>query len=120
MCRIMDFINSEEIQDGIVDSNQAFSQYIYVIHIFLMYLRCLFQHLACMPFTGEGILVKDGTFSWEKDSGPILKNIDFSVDKGKLVAVVGKLGSGKSSLISAILGEMYKDEGHVNVNVSPC
>ena len=30
------------------------------------------------------------------------------VKKGELIAVVGKIGSGKSSLLSAILGEMQK------------
>ena len=34
------------------------------------------------------------------------------------MAVVGKVGSGKSSLISALLGEMELVEGHVNVRVS--
>ena len=32
--------------------------------------------------------------------------------------VIGKVGSGKSSLISAILGEMHKFKGNVNVNGS--
>jgi ABC-type transporter Mla maintaining outer membrane lipid asymmetry ATPase subunit MlaF len=45
-------------------------------------------------------------------------SIDMTVPKGSLVAVVGTVGSGKSSLLSAILGEMIKDTGDVNVNVS--
>ncbi|RWR99103.1 ABC transporter: ATP-binding protein-like protein, partial [Leptotrombidium deliense] len=36
--------------------------------------------------------------------------------KGGLVAVVGNVGSGKSSLLSAILGEMNCIAGRVNVN----
>ena len=36
------------------------------------------------------------------------------------MAVVGAVGSGKSSLIQAILGEMDVIEGCVNVNVSTC
>jgi ABC-type branched-subunit amino acid transport system ATPase component len=43
--------------------------------------------------------------------------IDLEVPKGKLVAVVGQVGSGKSSLLSAILGEMEKLEGRVVVQV---
>jgi ABC-type Mn2+/Zn2+ transport system ATPase subunit len=42
------------------------------------------------------------------------------VPKGSLVAVVGSVGAGKSSLISAILGEMEKLTGKVNVDVSTC
>jgi ABC-type Mn2+/Zn2+ transport system ATPase subunit len=39
------------------------------------------------------------------------------ISEGKLVAVVGTVGSGKSSLISAFLGEMEKLQGKVNVKV---
>lgn len=38
------------------------------------------------------------------------------VNKGKFVAVVGSVGAGKSSIISAILGEMDRMSGHVNTN----
>ena len=37
---------------------------------------------------------------------------------GELVAVVGQVGSGKSSLAAALLGEMFKVHGDVNINVS--
>ena len=45
-------------------------------------------------------------------------SIDLNAERGSLVAVVGQVGAGKSSLISAILGEMEKLDGTVNVNVS--
>ena len=35
-----------------------------------------------------------------------LKNISCSIERGSLVAIIGSVGSGKSSLLSAILGEM--------------
>ena len=47
-----------------------------------------------------------------------LYSINLKVPEGSLVAVVGQVGSGKSSLISALLGEMELMEGHVNVRVS--
>lgn len=40
------------------------------------------------------------------------------IPEGSLVAVVGHVGSGKSSLLSALLGEMDKLEGSVAVKVS--
>lgn len=40
-----------------------------------------------------------------------------SIPDGSLVAVVGHVGSGKSSLLSALLGEMEKIEGSVAVKV---
>jgi ABC-type multidrug transport system fused ATPase/permease subunit len=51
-----------------------------------------------------------------------LMNISFQVPKGKLVAIVGSVGSGKSSLLSALLGEMHLLGGKINVvgDISYC
>ena len=43
--------------------------------------------------------------------------ISLSVPDGSLVAVVGQVGAGKSSLISAMLGEMDKLQGSINLTV---
>lgn len=43
---------------------------------------------------------------------------NIKVKTGKLVAIVGKVGSGKSSFLSAILGEMNKLTGHINISGS--
>ncbi|NXH19318.1 MRP1 protein, partial [Bucco capensis] len=53
------------------------------------------------------------SFRWEKNGLPVLKNMSVSIPEGCLVAVVGQVGSGKSSFLSAILGEMEKLEGTV-------
>lgn len=45
-------------------------------------------------------------------------SINLKIKDGELLAVVGQVGAGKSSLMSALLGEMEKLEGHVNVRVS--
>jgi ABC-type branched-subunit amino acid transport system ATPase component len=37
------------------------------------------------------------------------------VHKGELVCVVGRVGSGKSSLVQALLGEMERQSGSVAV-----
>ncbi|EYC24578.1 hypothetical protein Y032_0013g1981 [Ancylostoma ceylanicum] len=64
----------------------------------------------------EALKIEDGTFTWENTEGDeTLKNINLSVKRGQLVAIVGKVGSGKSSLLQAILGEMNKVSGSVNV-----
>ncbi|KAJ8905437.1 hypothetical protein NDN08_001944 [Rhodosorus marinus] len=47
-----------------------------------------------------------------------LKNINFTVEPGEFVAIVGAVGSGKSSLVSAMLGEISKLKGSVNVRGS--
>ncbi|XP_077495367.1 ATP-binding cassette sub-family C member 3-like isoform X2 [Amblyomma americanum] len=42
-----------------------------------------------------------------------LVNISLDIEPGSLVGVVGFVGSGKSSLLAAILGDMHLIEGHV-------
>uniref|UniRef100_A0A8C2GPP5 Multidrug resistance-associated protein 1 n=1 Tax=Cyprinus carpio TaxID=7962 RepID=A0A8C2GPP5_CYPCA len=44
--------------------------------------------------------------------------INVRVPEGAFVAVVGHVGSGKSSLLSALLGEMQKQEGSVSIKAS--
>ncbi|CAN4113551.1 unnamed protein product [Withania somnifera] len=60
--------------------------------------------------------VKAGIFSWEDDGVQIvLKDINVEVRKGELAAIVGMVGSGKSSLLASMLGELHKLSGEVRV-----
>ena len=43
--------------------------------------------------------------------------VNFEVKAGELVAVVGQVGAGKSSLVQAFLGEMEKFAGQVSIKV---
>ncbi|XP_030512710.2 ABC transporter C family member 12-like isoform X7 [Rhodamnia argentea] len=53
------------------------------------------------------ISIKDGNFSWDsKAEKPMLSNINLDIPVGSLVAIVGGTGEGKTSLISAMLGEL--------------
>nr|XP_019958522.1 PREDICTED: multidrug resistance-associated protein 1-like isoform X1 [Paralichthys olivaceus] len=63
----------------------------------------------------DSITIVDGVFSWSKTESPTLKRMNLCIPEGSLVAVVGHVGSGKSSLLSALLGEMDKREGTVAV-----
>ncbi|XP_072488245.1 ATP-binding cassette sub-family C member 12 isoform X2 [Notamacropus eugenii] len=47
---------------------------------------------------------------------PVLRKISLTVKKGKVLGICGNVGSGKSSLISAILGQMQLWDGSVAVN----
>ena len=44
--------------------------------------------------------------------------MNLKIKQGQLVAVVGQVGAGKSSLLSALLGEMEKLQGKVTIRVS--
>jgi putative ABC transport system ATP-binding protein len=47
------------------------------------------------------------------ESKPILSHIDFSVQKGGKVALVGKSGAGKSSILHALLGLVVPAKGEI-------
>ncbi|XP_074237715.1 multidrug resistance-associated protein 1 isoform X5 [Saimiri boliviensis] len=66
----------------------------------------------------NSITVRNATFTWARSEPPTLNGITFSIPEGALVAVVGQVGCGKSSLLSALLAEMEKVEGHVAVKGS--
>ena len=42
----------------------------------------------------------------------VLSNVDLKVDKGEFVYLIGKTGSGKSSLLKTLYGELELKEGH--------
>lgn len=49
-----------------------------------------------------------------QDSG--IKNIDFSIKSGAIVAIIGESGSGKSTLLKCIYGLLKPDDGEVLLN----
>ncbi|KAK4801560.1 hypothetical protein SAY86_022047 [Trapa natans] len=53
------------------------------------------------------ISIRNGNFSWDaKAERPTLSNINLDIPVGSLVAIVGSTGEGKTSLVSAMLGEL--------------
>ncbi|XP_014650979.1 PREDICTED: multidrug resistance-associated protein 1-like [Ceratotherium simum simum] len=84
--RLEDFLNTEELLPQNIDTN----------------------------YIGDhAIGFTNASFSWDKTGIPVLKDLNIKIPEGALVAVVGQVGSGKSSVLSAILGEMEKLTGVV-------
>ncbi|KAM4624189.1 ATP-binding cassette sub-family C member 3 [Polymixia lowei] len=90
--RIQDFLSHDELNPDSVDRENTASDY--------------------------SVTVVNGKFTWAKDDPPALHNINLMVPQGSLVAIVGHVGCGKSSLLSALLGEMEKLEGDVSIRGS--
>lgn len=62
------------------------------------------------------VSIKDGEFKWSRDAvQSTLEDINLEVKTGELVGVFGRVGCGKTSLISAMVGEMIRTEGTVDV-----
>lgn len=47
-----------------------------------------------------------------------LENINFKIEEGEYVCLVGENGSGKSTLVKTIVGLLKQDEGKINLNIS--
>ena len=80
-----------------------------------------------------GIEIRNGTFTWETDSSEkaaspstdesnakvedySIQDITMLVPKGKLVALVGPVGSGKSTVLQSLVGETKNIQGNVRVS----
>jgi len=69
-----------------------------------------------MPKHAKNALeVENATFTWDDPDKPSLRELNTNIKKGELVAVVGLVGAGKSSFMSALLGEMKKLSGEVRM-----
>ncbi|XP_051530364.1 ATP-binding cassette sub-family C member 3-like isoform X3 [Myxocyprinus asiaticus] len=90
--RIQDFLSHDELDPESVDRRNNASEY--------------------------AVTVVNGKFSWAKQDQVTLENINVMVPQGSLLAVVGHVGCGKTSLVSALLGEMKKLEGQISIRGS--
>ncbi|EGT42811.1 hypothetical protein CAEBREN_19528 [Caenorhabditis brenneri] len=69
------------------------------------------------------ISVSNATLSWESahhHPTPSLSNINLTVYRGQLVTIVGRVGSGNSSLVQALMGEMEKLGGSIAMHGRLC
>lgn len=62
----------------------------------------------------ESVRIRDASFTWDKNAEHnTLEEINFAAHKGELACIVGRVGSGKSSLLQAVLGDLWKVKGEV-------
>ncbi len=68
-----------------------------------------------LPLSGfqQGLEYRNVTFAYRKDEGPVLKNINLSLPKGKVVALVGASGAGKSTLADLLPRFYDVEEGEI-------
>ncbi|KAI6224767.1 Mrp-4 [Aphelenchoides besseyi] len=63
------------------------------------------------------IEVRNATFSWDvEDPAATISDINLNILRGQLIAVVGRVGAGKSSLLQALLGEMECLKGQIKIH----
>ncbi|KAL4715253.1 hypothetical protein ACJJTC_007835 [Scirpophaga incertulas] len=60
-----------------------------------------------------GIQIQDVYANWTEGNPVTLRNINITVPKGKLCAIIGSVGSGKSSILHLLLNELRPSSGKV-------
>lgn len=89
--RITGFLLAEELQDNAVIREEGVSE-----------------------MGEESVRIREASFTWNKnEERRALQDINFSAHKGELCCIVGRVGAGKSSLLQAVLGDLWKLKGEV-------
>ncbi|KAK9376897.1 P-loop containing nucleoside triphosphate hydrolase protein [Lipomyces chichibuensis] len=93
--RLQGFFVSSELQDDAVERKDAVTK-----------------------MGDEAVVIRNGTFLWDETGShpPALKDINFVARKGELACIVGRVGSGKSGFMQAVLGDLFKERGSVVVH----
>uniref|UniRef100_A0A2N9IXM5 ABC-type xenobiotic transporter n=1 Tax=Fagus sylvatica TaxID=28930 RepID=A0A2N9IXM5_FAGSY len=76
------------------------------------------DELRRIPFqkSDKSVKIQAGNFSWDPEIIiPTLREVNLEIRWGQKVAICGPVGAGKSSLLYAVLGEIPKISGTVNV-----
>ncbi|MFM6322904.1 MAG: ABC transporter ATP-binding protein [Microcystis panniformis] len=60
--------------------------------------------------------LKDLTYRYPNISEPALNNISLSLKKGESIALIGKSGAGKTTLVDVILGFLIPESGDIQVD----
>jgi len=67
------------------------------------------------PFSGL-IEFKNVTFTYPDEEKPALKDVSFTIHPGEKVAIIGKIGSGKSTIVKLLLGLYEPDSGDIFID----
>ncbi|KAF9895817.1 hypothetical protein BX616_008764, partial [Lobosporangium transversale] len=73
------------------------------------------EQAAQQPLLGSKPQATYSSSASSTPNRPTLMNITVQIPRGHLTAIVGRIGQGKSTILSAIIGEMYKLQGAVRV-----
>ncbi|MCE5312369.1 MAG: ATP-binding cassette domain-containing protein [Nitrospiraceae bacterium] len=66
------------------------------------------------PFQGKCLIdAKDISFAYKPDDKPLIKGLSFSVGKDDRIAIIGKNGRGKTTLLNLLAGELEPNSGEI-------
>ncbi|TPX76960.1 hypothetical protein CcCBS67573_g01803 [Chytriomyces confervae] len=99
--RIDAFLRAEEVQGAISDDAEGSNE---------GYVR------SFETSESNAVVVEQARGAWEKGGEVTVSVNHLTVKKGEFLAVVGRTGEGKSSLMSMLIGEMFIESGRVKVD----
>ena len=62
------------------------------------------------------IVLQNLSFQYEKDGIDVLKNVDMVFESGKVTAIAGKSGSGKSTIVNLLLGFYETEKNRIQID----
>ncbi len=69
-----------------------------------------------LPFSGKQILmIENLSFGWQKDN-PLINNFSLNVYPEDRIAIIGKNGKGKTTLLKLINGNVHPISGNIKIN----
>lgn len=77
------------------------------------------ENPICLPEDKTSIEFKNVSFKYPGEEDYALKNISFKLENGKSLALVGKTGSSKSTILKLIFREYLPNEGEVLIDNHP-
>jgi ABC-type multidrug transport system fused ATPase/permease subunit len=64
----------------------------------------------------ESVIIREGTFTWNRhEDKNAIRNVNYTAYKGELSCIVGRVGSGKSSFLQCMLGDLFKVSGTAEI-----
>lgn len=76
------------------------------------------EHLDIIP-EGSDIKIENLSFKYNPMDDEVLKNINLTIPKGKVTAIVGMSGSGKTTLVKLLLGFYQPNNGSMKLGGIP-
>ncbi len=81
------------------------------------------QESQALPAEGEGVngpvkevAIRQASLIYPGQEQPVWQGLDLTLEPGRMVALIGRSGSGKSSLLQALLGFRALASGEIRVN----